>query len=177
MDADDSREDLSRLLPALISEWSFVLLGRRYINGTARRAQAETSAPQAHMGFDGFSDGVAYEFEADPLHCAGREGPEPQTASMLQPSTGGDIDARTAFSILLERIVLNTADRKELQRDMLTYWEEMRDFFPFLIEIFTYDQRERREFGWKRNLIRHLLIEFRVLQKESRASKRESVAV
>jgi uncharacterized protein YaaR (DUF327 family) len=152
---EDFDEDLDRLLPALVSEWSFILLG-----------QAQQS--------DGFHNAATnspeYDSESDAENAA---------AAQDQTTANAIFTAEAAFNILLKQIIekTNTLQQKRTQEDMLRYWEEMKDFLATITEIFGYtDRKQRKEFIWKRNLIRKLLVQFRALQKDSKTSRLQELS-
>lgn len=156
MDSEDFVEDLERLLPALISEWTFILLGQ----------------PQES---NGLHDPTDADREYDFKH-------ENEGAIVAGPKeeSGNGITAEAAFNILLEQIIEKTEafHQKGLQREMLLYWEEMKDFLATVIGVFGYTNRnQRKEFIWKRNLLRKLLSQFRSLQKDLKALRLQKVGV
>ena len=113
-------EHLHRLIPALISEWTFILL-----------------APQAvAVGAGSAAFGPA-----------------------------------AALNVLVAKLIetSNASNPRELQKAMLAYWEEMKHFLAVAPATMGAEGRTRRgEFTWKRELVRKLVIQFRLMQRELR---------
>jgi len=149
-------EDLNRLLPALISEWAFILLGQPEHTDAFYRPLG---------GYDEYSP-----------ETEGRDATSGQPQNGLE--TG--ITADAALNILLAKIIEITSapHQKEIQQGMLKYWEEMIEFLAFATNAFagSLDNSQRVEFIWKRNLIRELLKRFGSLRRELKASQQEKVS-
>jgi hypothetical protein len=149
---EEIEEDLDRLLPALVSEWAFILLGQpQHPNGLHSSTPARPELDSEN----------------------GTEAPDQAQATADAPIT-----AETALRILLEQIIEKTDsfNQKRVQEEMLMYWEEMKDFLATVTEVFGYiDNIQRKEFIWKRNLVRKLLVQFRALQKDLKTSQHQKI--
>lgn len=90
------------------------------------------------------------------------------------------LTAAAMREMMLEQAV-KAADRA--QRDeMLTYWEEVRDFLGFVLDRRGYleyvlDRHEQQAVRWKRELVRGLIKQFRELSWRHRASAQAARAV
>jgi hypothetical protein len=178
MDDESFDEDLDRLLPALVSEWVFILLGQ---------PQQKYPISEPSNGFQAFyvldqpqqSNGLQDSTVAHSDYDSKREEDFP-VEDQAQGQLDVDISAEAALVILLEQIIekTNAFQPNRIQQDMLMYWEEMKDFLATVIDVFGYiDRNQRKEFIWKRNLIRKLLMQFRALQKDWKASRLQKVTV
>jgi hypothetical protein len=121
-----SGEQLDRLVPSLLAEWAFILLG------CPNTADDTTAAPRS-------------------------EGSESWSAS-------------AAFELLLKRIVEGTSvpQQRARQQRMLTYWENVRRALTGIALLAGDGRQRRRELGWKREVLRKLITDFRRIQRELR---------
>lgn len=72
------------------------------------------------------------------------------------------------LQILLEEIITQTGmpQRKDVQRELVVYWEQFKEFLLLISQAIGHDDRKlRQELTWKRNLIGNTLRQFRELQK------------
>ena len=136
----------SDLLNALVTEWIFILLGQLVPVEENNSALASTST----------------EGPATQSVCPQPEA-EPGPASESQP------DAGAVLKSLLQHIIVYTNASKQsyIQDDLIEYWERLKSFSENIINFIGYSNiHQRREYVWRRNLIREALIQFRTLQRE-----------
>ncbi len=136
----------SDLLNALVTEWIFILLGQLVPVEENNSALASTST----------------EGPATQSVCPQPEA-EPGPASESQP------DAGAVLKSLLQHIIVYTNASKQsyIQDDLIEYWERLKSFSENIINFIGESNiHQRREYVWRRNLIREALIQFRTLQRE-----------
>lgn len=89
-----------------------------------------------------------------------------------QPGLSSDINACDLQTILLEQVLMNTDTPQ--QKQMLTYWDELKNFISFVLGIPEYSVgKQRKQLLWKLSLMKDLLKQFRDLQRLSKNSQRQ----
>jgi hypothetical protein len=88
-------------------------------------------------------------------------------------TSGGEFRARELLHQLIRQIVIHTSSggRKQYQKALLEYWEAYKDLLLQLSNLIDYAElRNRREFNWKRNILKELVSYFRDVQREQQAA-------